>query len=49
LTADADSLVRELIVYGTPFQDLEVRPVSLEEAVLTALRGTHGDVGSDGN
>ncbi|MDP6565219.1 MAG: ABC transporter ATP-binding protein [Alphaproteobacteria bacterium] len=37
LTHDADGLVRELVASGAAFEDLEIRPVSLEEAVLTAL------------
>ncbi|MEV4637952.1 ABC transporter ATP-binding protein [Actinoplanes sp. NPDC049548] len=35
LTPDADRLVRDLIAHDVPFQDLEVRPTSLEEAFLT--------------
>ncbi|MBB4919383.1 ABC transporter ATP-binding protein [Streptosporangium saharense] len=34
LTADADALVRELVLTGVPFSGLEVRPTSLEEAFL---------------
>ncbi|GII64212.1 ABC transporter ATP-binding protein [Sphaerisporangium krabiense] len=35
LTADADTLVRELVLADVPFSGLEVRPTSLEEAFLT--------------
>ncbi|MEV8639195.1 ABC transporter ATP-binding protein [Streptosporangium sp. NPDC051023] len=35
LTADADALVRELVLADVPFTDLEIRPTSLEEAFLT--------------
>ncbi|MEV7006992.1 ABC transporter ATP-binding protein [Streptosporangium sp. NPDC051022] len=35
LTADADALVRELVLADVPFSGLEVRPTSLEEAFLT--------------
>jgi len=35
LTTDADKLVRELVATGVAFNDLEVRPTSLEEAFLT--------------
>ncbi|WP_283134490.1 ABC transporter ATP-binding protein [Rhizohabitans arisaemae] len=35
LTADSDALVRELVLSGAPFADLEIRPTSLEEAFLT--------------
>ncbi|WP_214409022.1 ABC transporter ATP-binding protein [Sphaerisporangium fuscum] len=35
LTADADALVRELVIGGVPFSDLEIRPTTLEEAFLT--------------
>ncbi|GAA3069545.1 ABC transporter ATP-binding protein [Streptosporangium carneum] len=35
LTADADALVRELVLAGVPFSGLEIRPTSLEEAFLT--------------
>lgn len=35
LAADADGLVRELVGRGAPFRDLEVAPVSLEEAFLS--------------
>ena len=47
LTKDADSLVRELVASGVVFRDLEIRPVSLEEAILTALRDDNGDGGND--
>ncbi len=33
-TADADQLVRRLVADAVPFEDLEVRPASLEEAFL---------------
>ena len=36
-TADADALVRKLVQSGVPFSDLEVLPVSLEEAFLALL------------
>jgi len=35
LTTDADQLVRDLVAKGVAFNDLEVRPTSLEEAFLT--------------
>ena len=35
LTPDADRLVRDLVLSGAEFHDLEVRPTSLEEAFLT--------------
>jgi ABC-2 type transport system ATP-binding protein len=35
LTTDADQLVRDLVAKGVVFNDLEVRPTSLEEAFLT--------------
>ncbi len=38
LTRDADALVRELVARGVDFRDLEIRPVSLEDAITTALR-----------
>ncbi|MBU2667733.1 ABC transporter ATP-binding protein [Actinoplanes bogorensis] len=38
LTGDADRLVRDLVAYEVPFQGLEVRPTSLEEAFLTLTR-----------
>ncbi|WP_456413506.1 ATP-binding cassette domain-containing protein [Oceanithermus profundus] len=38
-TADADALVRRLVESGAAFHDLEVRPVSLEEAFLAVLDG----------
>ena len=41
LTADADRLVRDLVARDVAFQDLEVRPTSLEEAFLTL---THQEV-----
>lgn len=34
LTTDADQLVRDLVIAGVAFRDLEVRPTSLEEAFL---------------
>ncbi|MEU5562790.1 ABC transporter ATP-binding protein [Micromonospora musae] len=34
LTTDADQLVRDLVVAGVAFSELEVRPTSLEEAFL---------------
>ncbi|MFJ8579115.1 ABC transporter ATP-binding protein [Micromonospora sp. NPDC093277] len=34
LTTDADQLVRDLVIAGVTFRDLEVRPTSLEEAFL---------------
>ncbi len=36
---DADATVRALVAGGTDFRDLEVAPVSLEEAVTIRLRG----------
>jgi len=41
LTTDADGLVRQLVRTGADFQDLEIRPTSLEEAFLT-LTATEG-------
>ncbi|PZF97748.1 ABC transporter ATP-binding protein [Micromonospora deserti] len=41
LTTDSDQLVRELVIAGVAFADLEVRPTSLEEAFL-ALTTTGG-------
>jgi len=38
-TTDADALVRELVQSGAAFSDLEVLPVSLEEAFLAVLDG----------
>jgi ABC-2 type transport system ATP-binding protein len=38
LTADADRLVRDLVAHDVAFADLEVRPMSLEEAFLTLTR-----------
>ena len=38
LTADADRLVRDLVTYAIAFEDLEVRPTSLEEAFLALTR-----------
>ncbi len=38
-TANADALVRELVLSGAEFSDLEVLPVSLEEAFLAVLDG----------
>jgi ABC-2 type transport system ATP-binding protein len=35
LTTDADQLVRDLVAKGVAFNDLEIRPTSLEEAFLT--------------
>ncbi|WP_213451476.1 ABC transporter ATP-binding protein [Rhizomonospora bruguierae] len=35
LTTDPDALVRALVLAGTPFAGLEIRPTSLEEAFLT--------------
>ncbi len=37
-TPDADELVRTMIAEGVEFQELEIEPVSLEEAVVSALR-----------
>ncbi|MCZ7440287.1 ABC transporter ATP-binding protein [Micromonospora sp. WMMC241] len=39
LTTDADQLVRDLVATGAAFQDLEVRPTSLEEAFLAITAG----------
>jgi ABC-2 type transport system ATP-binding protein len=36
-TADADATVRRLVESGTPFRDLEVAPLGLEEAVLRIM------------
>nr|WP_221379831.1 ABC transporter ATP-binding protein [Actinoplanes polyasparticus] len=38
LTGDADRLVRDLVTYDVGFEDLEVRPTSLEEAFLALTR-----------
>ena len=38
-TADADQVVRALVRADVPFQDLEVLPVSLEEAFLVLTGG----------
>jgi ABC-2 type transport system ATP-binding protein len=35
MTADSDSLVRQLVSSGAPFSELEIHPASLEEAFLT--------------
>jgi len=44
-TADSDALVRELVITGLPFRDLEVATASLEEAFLSLT--SHGpDAGS---
>ena len=40
LTTDADQLVRDLVAKGVAFNDLEVRPTSLEEAFLTLTATT---------
>ncbi len=47
LTEDADKLVRELVASGAEFSDLQIRPVSLEEAVLTVLGDKDGANGGD--
>ncbi|HLR94787.1 MAG TPA: ABC transporter ATP-binding protein [Jiangellaceae bacterium] len=41
MVTDADASVRALVHAGTPFQDLEVRPTSLEEAFLALTRQDH--------
>lgn len=38
LTADADAVVRALVLSGLPFRDLEVRPATLEEAFLALTK-----------
>jgi len=46
LTNDADALVRTLVGQGVPFRDLEVGPLSLEDAVLALLdRRKAGEAG----
>ncbi|GII90429.1 ABC transporter ATP-binding protein [Sinosporangium siamense] len=44
LTADADRLVRDLVMSGAEFRDLEVRQTSLEEAFLTITGAESGDL-----
>jgi ABC-2 type transport system ATP-binding protein len=39
LVADADALVRELVCQGVPFRNLEVAPVSLEDAFVVVTEG----------
>ncbi len=39
-SSDADALVRRLCASGVDFRDLEVSPVSLEDAFLTLTGGT---------
>ncbi|MFC4585890.1 ABC transporter ATP-binding protein [Sphaerisporangium corydalis] len=42
LTADADLLVRELVLAGVPFSGLEIRPTTLEEAFLAITAADPG-------
>jgi ABC-2 type transport system ATP-binding protein len=39
LVTDADALVRELVRQGVPFRNLEVAPVSLEDAFVAITEG----------
>jgi len=46
-TPDSDEVVRSMIRLGVEFRELEIEPVSLEEAVVSALRDNpHGADGS---